>query len=162
MVAHVVVSHGGLAFLASLGICGFRHRFAYDSRGITFYAALDSAGTGTASLPAVTLLPSHSSPDTEACTHSAPTLAHHQGASSHRRHLESSPANQAKVQAHQTRWAASTWRILSVMICRAASACWGTTPLPSILSWFARLIPSMLVTWPGLRPIIHSTKTGDS
>src|SRR5690625_2438370 len=94
MVAHVVVSHGGLAFLASLGICGFRHRFAYDSRGITFYAALDSAGTGTASLPAVTLLPSHSSSDIEACTHSAPTLGHHQGASSHRRRLESSPANQ--------------------------------------------------------------------
>src|SRR5699024_10017572 len=42
------------------------------------------------------------------------------------------------------------------MCCNAASACWGTTPLPHILIWFARLTPGTPVTHPSSSPIIHS------
>lgn len=42
----------------------------------------------------------------------------------------------------------------------AWEACWGTTPLPSAVSWAGRPSPGVSVTQPGARPCIHSTNRG--
>lgn len=44
----------------------------------------------------------------------------------------------------------------------ACVACWGTTPLPSAVSWAGRPSPGVAVTQPAGRPCIHSTKSARS